>query len=150
MLNLPGILNLPAGQRLLSVRVRGRAPLAGPPLIGSWVGFIWIRRPVRARHEPARTTEARADSMAALGFCHHRLQARAPLALGSADRFEAFHGKEGVDGSSPSEGFEKPLQIGGFFTYGVVHVDGARSHQVAPIDGTRPTPLYGVWTVSPP
>jgi hypothetical protein len=26
---------------------------------------------------------------------------------------EILHGKEGVDGSSPSEGFEKPLQIGG-------------------------------------
>src|SRR3954447_15620507 len=28
---------------------------------------------------------------------------------------EKFHGKEGVDGSSPSEGFAKSLQAGGFF-----------------------------------
>ena len=27
-----------------------------------------------------------------------------------------LHGKEGVDGSSPSEGFDKPLQIGAFFS----------------------------------
>jgi hypothetical protein len=26
----------------------------------------------------------------------------------------SFHGKEGVDGSSPSEGLKKPLLIGGF------------------------------------
>jgi hypothetical protein len=64
------------------------------------------------------------------------------VAVGCHRLPEKFHGKEGVDGSSPSEGFEKPLQIGGFFTHGVVHVDGPRSHQVAPIDGTRPTPLH--------
>jgi hypothetical protein len=75
----------------------------------------------------------------------NRLSAEGPkqaktVATGCHQLRAKFHGKEGVDGSSPSEGFEKPLQMGGFFTYGVVHVDGARSHQVAPIDGTRPTP----------
>jgi hypothetical protein len=54
----------------------------------------------------------------------------------------AQDGKEGVDGSSPSEGFEKPLQIGGFFPYGVVHVDGARSHQSLRSMGRGRPPLY--------
>jgi hypothetical protein len=39
------------------------------------------------------------------------------------------HGKEGVSGSSPEEGFVKPLQISGFFSVLVVGSDDTRSHR---------------------
>jgi len=40
------------------------------------------------------------------------------------------HGKEGVDGSSPSEGLKNPLQISGFFMLPVADSGDARSHRV--------------------
>jgi hypothetical protein len=69
-----------------------------------------------------------------IGSEQTRLKQARTVAVG-CDRLRAtFHGKEGVDGSSPSEGFEKQLQIGGFFTHGVVHVAGVEvddAHMVA-------------------
>ena len=48
-----------------------------------------------------------------------------------AQLVEHLHGKEGVDGSSPSEGFEKPLQIGAC-AIAIVACDGDKGrHQVA-------------------
>ena len=44
-----------------------------------------------------------------------------------AQLVEHLHGKEGVDGSSPSEGLEKPLQISGFLCLCVVRVGDVRS-----------------------
>jgi hypothetical protein len=40
-----------------------------------------------------------------------------------------FHGKEGVDGSSPSEGFKKPLQVGSFLALFVAGSGDTRSHR---------------------
>jgi hypothetical protein len=40
-----------------------------------------------------------------------------------------FHGKEGVDGSSPSEGFEKPPQIESFLALFVAGSGDTRSHR---------------------
>ena len=39
------------------------------------------------------------------------------------------NGKEGVDGSSPSEGFEKPLQIRGLLSSFVAFVGDTRSNR---------------------
>jgi hypothetical protein len=39
------------------------------------------------------------------------------------------HGKEGVDGSSPSEGFAKPPQMSGFLRLFVVRVGDVKSHR---------------------
>jgi hypothetical protein len=55
-----------------------------------------------------------------------------------------LHGKEGVDGSSPSEGFRKTLQMGGFLTPLVADLDDAsrtRSH-------CRPWPIGSCLTPS--
>ena len=38
-------------------------------------------------------------------------------------------GKEGVDGSSPSEGFKKPLQMSGVFSLLVAALGDTRSHR---------------------
>jgi hypothetical protein len=46
-----------------------------------------------------------------------------------AQLVEHLHGKEGVDGSSPSEGFKKPLQIARFARLHVAHSGDARSHR---------------------
>ena len=51
------------------------------------------------------------------------------VALG-CDRLPAsFHGKEGVDGSSPSEGFAKPLRIRGVFHVIVANFGDFGSHR---------------------
>jgi hypothetical protein len=47
--------------------------------------------------------------------CQRQPRNQAKTVAVDCDRLpEMFHGKEGVDGSSPSEGFEKSLQFGGF------------------------------------
>jgi hypothetical protein len=43
-----------------------------------------------------------------------RLKKAKTVAVGCDQLPEAFHGKEGVDGSSPSEGFEKSLLFSSF------------------------------------
>src|SRR5579862_4113218 len=51
------------------------------------------------------------------------------------------HGKEGVDGSSPSEGFAKELQISPFRALSVAAPGDARSDQVAPVFQTGLPPV---------
>jgi hypothetical protein len=46
-----------------------------------------------------------------------------------AQLVEHLHGKEGVDGSSPSEGFAKPPQMSGFLRLFVVRVGDVWSHR---------------------
>ncbi len=52
------------------------------------------------------------------------------VALGCDQLPEPFHGKEGVDGSSPSEGFAKPLRIRGVFHVIVANFGDCGSHRV--------------------
>jgi hypothetical protein len=53
------------------------------------------------------------------------------VALATSSRASERDGKEGVDGSSPSEGFAKPPQMSGFLRLSVVRVGDVRSHEVA-------------------
>ena len=50
------------------------------------------------------------------------------------------HGKEGVDGSSPSEGFRKPLQTLNFLAMTVAPLGRQRSHRAARAASERVTP----------
>jgi hypothetical protein len=59
-----------------------------------------------------------------------RKQAKS-VAVGGDWLPRASNGKEGVDGSSPSEGFTKSLQMSDFFAILVVGFDDMRSHRVA-------------------
>ena len=62
-----------------------------------------------------------------------RLRQRKTVAVGCDRLPEAFHGKEGVDGSSPSEGSKSPCKK----QFSVVGVDDDRALVESPVSSTR-------------
>ena len=95
----------------------------------------------RARRRRERRRLARASRRIALGSHDPAKRDQTPLLATPANQHDNaetrakstpphVHGKEGVDGSSPSEGLKNPLQISGFFMLLVADSCDARSHRV--------------------